>query len=95
MVIVPAPLTNVHVPVPIVAVFPANVAVVPQTVWFGPALAVVVGPAGCVIVIVAVPGQPLLSKTFKVYVPAGSPVKLCVPGTFVNVATVVAPFIKV
>ena len=30
-VIVPLPLTNVHVPVPTVAVFPANVAVVAQT----------------------------------------------------------------
>ena len=32
VVIVPAPLINVHVPVPVVAVLPARVAVVPQTV---------------------------------------------------------------
>ena len=38
---VPTPLTKVHVPVPVVGVFPAIVAVVEQTVWFGPAAAVV------------------------------------------------------
>jgi hypothetical protein len=32
VVIVPAPLTSVHAPVPAVGVFPASVAVVPQTV---------------------------------------------------------------
>lgn len=32
VVIAPAPLTNVHVPVPVTAVLPASVAVVPQTV---------------------------------------------------------------
>ena len=32
VVIVPVPLTNVHVPVPVVAVFPASVAVAAQTV---------------------------------------------------------------
>jgi hypothetical protein len=31
VVIVPAPLTKVHVPVPVVAVLPANVAVVAHT----------------------------------------------------------------
>ena len=41
--IVPAPLINVQVPVPVKAVFPANVAVVPQTVWLGPAAATVGG----------------------------------------------------
>jgi hypothetical protein len=66
VVMVPVPLVSVQVPVPTVGVFPASVAVVPQTVCAGPALDVVVGPEGCVIVIVAVPGQPLLSSTFNV-----------------------------
>jgi hypothetical protein len=55
VVMVPAPLTSVHVPVPIVAVLPANVAVVPQTVCGGPAAAVV-GAATPVIVTVDVDG---------------------------------------
>ena len=41
VVMVPAPLTSVQVPVPVVAVFPARVAVVPQTVCAEPAFAVV------------------------------------------------------
>src|SRR5438445_2284636 len=42
VVIVPLPLTKLHVPVPTVAVFPASVAVqVSQKLWFGQALAVV------------------------------------------------------
>src|SRR5438477_6979334 len=42
VVIVPLPLTKLHVPLPAVAVFPASVAVlVSQKLWFGPALAVV------------------------------------------------------
>ena len=49
VVIVPAPLTSVHVPVPDVAVFPASVVPVLQIVWFGPAAAVV-GAATPVIV---------------------------------------------
>ena len=49
VVIVPAPLTKVHKPVPVTAVFPASVAVVPQTVWLGPA-AETVGVAVPVIV---------------------------------------------
>ena len=53
VVIVPAPLTSVHVPVPTTAVFPAKVAVVEQTVWFGPAIEVV-GPPVFVIVTVLV-----------------------------------------
>ena len=40
-VIVPVPLTNDHNPLPTVAVFPASVAFVPQTVWLGPAVATV------------------------------------------------------
>jgi len=40
-VIVPEPLTSVHVPVPTVAVLPANVAVVPHTDWSVPAAATV------------------------------------------------------
>ena len=43
VVIVPAPLINVHRPVPTRGVFPAMVAVVPHTVWLGPANDVV-GP---------------------------------------------------
>ena len=43
LVIAPAPLINVQVPVPVKAVFPARVGVVPQTVWLGPALAMVGG----------------------------------------------------
>ena len=50
VVIVPAPLINVHVPVPTTAVLPANVAVVEQMDWSAPALAVV-GVADLVIVI--------------------------------------------
>ena len=42
VVIVPEPLTKVHTPVPVVGVLPANVAVVPHTVWSEPALAVVI-----------------------------------------------------
>ena len=41
VVIVPVPLINVQAPVPTVAVLPANVAVVAQTVWSDAALAVV------------------------------------------------------
>src|SRR5438477_9632168 len=42
VVIVPLPLTKLHVPLPAVAVFPASVAVlVSQKLWLGPALAVV------------------------------------------------------
>lgn len=37
----PPPLIVVHVPEPLTGVFPASVAVVAQTDWFGPALAVV------------------------------------------------------
>ena len=49
VVIAPAPLTKVQTPVPVTGVFPASVAVVPQTVWFGPATEVV-GPPVFVIV---------------------------------------------
>ena len=41
VVIVPAPLINVQVPVPTVAVLLARVAVVAQTVWSDPAFAIV------------------------------------------------------
>ena len=37
----PAPETMLHAPVPMVGVFPAKVAEVPQTFWSGPALAAV------------------------------------------------------
>ena len=41
VVIVPAPLINVQVPVPTAAVLPASVAVAAQTLWSEPAVAVV------------------------------------------------------
>ena len=41
VVIVPDPLTNVHAPDPMIAVFPASVAAVPQITWLEPALAAV------------------------------------------------------
>ena len=41
VVIVPDPLTNVHTPDPMAAVFPASVATVPQIAWLEPALATV------------------------------------------------------
>jgi hypothetical protein len=53
VVMVPVPLTSVHVPDPTVAVFPANVAEVLHKVWLGPAFATV-GVATPVIVIVLV-----------------------------------------
>ena len=43
LVIVPDPLTKLHVPVPTVGVLPARVAVEPHTDWSGPALDVVGG----------------------------------------------------
>ena len=49
VVIVPVPLINVQSPVPIIGVFAAMVAFVPQTVWLGPAAAVV-GPPVLVMV---------------------------------------------
>ena len=51
VVIVAPPAITVQAPVPTVAVFPAKVAVVPQTVWLEPA-ADVVGPPVFVIVTV-------------------------------------------
>jgi hypothetical protein len=41
VVIVPAPLTRLQVPLPIVGVFPVSVAEVPQTLWLFPASDVV------------------------------------------------------
>lgn len=55
--IVPAPLTKVHKPVPTVAAFPANVAVVPQTVWFGPAAEVVGGATPVIVTLLVVEAQ--------------------------------------
>lgn len=43
-VTVPEPLTNVQVPVPVVGVLPANVTLVLQILWSGPALAAVGRP---------------------------------------------------
>jgi hypothetical protein len=75
VVIVPVPETSVHKPVPVVGVFPASVAVVPQTVWLGPAFAVV-GAATPVIVTVdeeAVQGE-LLMVHWKTLAPTPNPV---------------------
>lgn len=55
LAIVPAPLTNVQVPVPDVGVLPAKVAELLQRVWFGPAAAAV-GEATPVMVTVEVDG---------------------------------------
>lgn len=41
LVMLPEPEIKVQIPVPVAGLFPAKVAVVPQTVWFGPALAAV------------------------------------------------------
>jgi hypothetical protein len=70
VVIVPDPETNVQAPVPVVGVFPARVAVVPQTVWFGPAFEVV-GPPVLVIVTVEVevPQGGLLMVHWKTLAP--------------------------
>ena len=67
VVIVPAPLINVQILEPTAATVPANVAVVPHTVWFAPAAATV---GGCVMftVVVAVALPPALSITVRVYV---------------------------
>ena len=73
--IVPVPLSNVHVPVPTVAVFPANVAEVLHNVWFGPAFATV-GVATPVMVTVLVDaGQgALLIVHWKTLAPTPNPV---------------------
>lgn len=55
VVIVPAPLTKVQVPVPTAGVFPASVAVLLQMVWFGPARAVDTGFI-CIMMMVSVDG---------------------------------------
>ena len=60
VVIVPVPLTKLHMPVPIAGVFPANVAVAVHNDWSGPALAVV-GAASTVTVFVHVLEQPFAS----------------------------------
>ena len=49
VIVPPIPLMILHKPVPIVATFPAKVAVVPHIFWFGPAAAIV-GTATPVIV---------------------------------------------
>ena len=48
VVMVPDPLIRVHVPVPVIGVLPASVAVVPQMAWAGPASAMV--GAGCMVI---------------------------------------------
>ena len=94
VVIVPAPLTNVHVPVPVVGAFPANVAVVPQIDWFDPA-AEVVGPPVLNIVtvsVLAVQGgfamvhmNTLAPETVPVIVLLGEPGAVIVPEPLTSV----------
>ena len=68
VVIVPEPLILLHVPVPTVGAFPANVAVVvSHKFWFGPASAVV-GVASIVIVILSLWKVPQGPEAFPVRV---------------------------
>ena len=69
------PAMTVHVPIPTVGVFPANVAVAVQTVWLGPAFAAV-GNTSRVIVIVSLDGghEPLLIVQTKEFAPILKPV---------------------
>jgi len=71
----PLPAITVHTPVPTTGVFPARVALVEQTDWSGPALAVV-GDAPLVIVTVSRDGghDALLIVHTNVLAPAESPV---------------------
>lgn len=84
----------VIVPVPPLPSAVALPLLLPQVAGVEPEIATVRGEAGWVIVIVVEPGQPLLSITLSVYVPAGSVEKACEPATLLKVATVVAPFIN-
>jgi hypothetical protein len=90
VVIVAVPDTTVHVPVPLVAVLPASVAVEAQTVWSGPAAAVV-GAADLVITTSSVDGvhpAPLIVH-LKVAEPTTKPVTPDVG--LVGVVTVAVP----
>ena len=68
---VPLPLTKVQVPVPVTAGFPASVAVVPQTVWLGPALETVGGAPAVIVTWSEVEGHgALLMVQSKTLTPA-------------------------
>jgi hypothetical protein len=93
-VIVPAPLMSVHTPVPIVGVFPANVAVVPHTFWVLPAAAVVGGVTPVIVTWLVdeahEPFEMLHSKTFapepKAVIPdVGEVGAVTVPAPLINV----------
>jgi hypothetical protein len=56
-VIVPDPLTSVHKPIPTDGIFPASVAVVPQTVCAGPAIEVVAPPVFVIVTVLVEGGQ--------------------------------------
>ena len=63
LVIVPLPPITLHVPTPVVGVFPANVVVgfKMQSVWLGPALAMLGAGSTCIVIDEIVCGQaPLL-----------------------------------
>jgi hypothetical protein len=71
----PEPLTRVHKPVPIVGVFPVNVAEVPQITWSAPATAVFAGDAIVTITVSSVGPQPLnIIAHSNLYVPFDIPV---------------------
>jgi hypothetical protein len=75
VVIVPAPLTNVQVPIPAPATFPASVAVVPQIVWSGPAAAAVGVEVTIILTWSDVDGHgALVIVHWKVFVPTARPV---------------------
>jgi hypothetical protein len=75
VVTVPAPLTSVQVPVPEVAVFPAKVAEVLQTVWLGPAAATVGAATPVMVTVLVDAGQgALLMVHWKTFAPTPSPV---------------------
>src|ERR1051326_81391 len=75
VVTVALPAVTVHAPAPTVGVLPANVAVAAQTVWSGPAFAVV-GVSSLVIVTVSADGghDPLVIVQTKLLAPNDNPV---------------------
>ena len=94
VVIVPVPLTSVHNPVPTAGMFPANVAVVEQTVCAGPAIEVVAPPVFINVIVSVLEGQGELSmvhiNTFAppptpVIVVVGDPEDVIVPAPLIRV----------
>jgi len=69
------PVMTVHVPVPTAGVLPASVAVAAQTVWSGPALAIV-GTRSLVTVTVSLEGaqMPLVIVHTNIFAPIDNPV---------------------